>query len=82
MELLWRFAALSMCCCAVLSLLREGTLRRTAVFVVGVMMMSLWMSGLAAWLPSLRWDGAEEPQTVLIEVAQASCTESAEEVQP
>lgn len=80
MELLWRFAALSMCCCAALSLLREGTLRKTAVFVVGIMMLSLWMSGLTAWLPSLQWDVTSAPATVLMEVEPANDT--AGEVQP
>ena len=79
MELLWRFSALSMCCCAVLTLLREGTLRRTAVFVGGVLLVSLWVDGVGALLPSLRLDAVEAPETVLTEVRFVP-SDSAEEV--
>lgn len=79
LELLWIFAAFSMCCCASLSLLREGALRRTAAFVLGILIIGMWVEGLADLFPQLQWVTGEASTTALTSVSFAPST-SAEEV--
>lgn len=65
MEWLHPFIALTLCCGLVLSLLPEGSLRRTAALVLGLMVTLCWADSLAAlfhW-PSL----PEPPATVLVQ---------------
>lgn len=47
MNLLFSFAALSMCASAVMSLLPEGSLRKTAMLVMGVLMVAIWAEGIS-----------------------------------
>lgn len=63
MELLTRFAAFSLACGALMTLLPEGTIRRTARLVTGLMILVLWAEGLQGIL-----SGAESndiPRTIL-----------------
>lgn len=46
MEWLHPFIALTLCCGVVLTLLPEGTLRRTAALTLGLMMMLCWADSL------------------------------------
>ena len=48
MELLKRFSALSLVSGLMLSLLPEGSLRRTASMAVGLLMLLCWADGLSA----------------------------------
>lgn len=50
MELLTTFAALSLAAGAVLSLLPDGSLRRTASMVIGLLMLLCWADGIAQLL--------------------------------
>ena len=65
MEWLHPFIALTLCCGLVLSLLPEGSLRRTAALVLGLMVTLCSADSLAALLhwPSL----PEPPATVLVQ---------------
>lgn len=50
MELLTRFAAVSLASGVILTLLPEGTIRRTARLVIGLMLLMLWAEGLQSLL--------------------------------
>ncbi len=63
MQLLHTFAALTLAAGAVMSLLPEGSIRRSAGMVVGLMMLMCWAEGIAALL-DLSF-GAASPSTVL-----------------
>ena len=65
MEWLYPFVTLALCCGLVLSLLPEGSLRRTAALVLGLMMTLCWAESLAVlfhW-PAL----TDPPATVLVQ---------------
>ncbi|MBE5804530.1 MAG: hypothetical protein E7316_08475 [Clostridiales bacterium] len=63
MEWLHPFIALTLSCGVVLSLLPEGSLRRTAALVLGLVLTLCWAEGLAGLIqwPSL----PQPPQTAL-----------------
>lgn len=63
MSLLHSFASLTLVSVLVLTLLPEGTLRRTASMAVGLLMLLLWAEGLPA-LFSLP-DAAPSPASIL-----------------
>ena len=46
MDLLKQFAALSLICSLLLTLLPEGTIRRTAAMAVGLLLLLCWSEGL------------------------------------
>ncbi len=63
MQLLQTFAALSLASGAVMALLPEGGLRKTAGMVVGLLMLLCWAEGIAG---VLGWSvEVDLPQTVL-----------------
>lgn len=65
MEWLHPFIALTLCCGLVLSLLPEGSLRRTAALVLGLMVTLCWAESLAALF---HWPALPEaPATVLVQ---------------
>lgn len=65
MEWLHPFIALTLCCGLVLSLLPEGSLRRTAALVLGLMVTLCWADSLASLL---HWPALPEPPaTVLVQ---------------
>lgn len=77
MELILPFAALSMCCAAAISLLPEGSLRKTAMLAMGILLVAVWAEGLSGILsPPTAMDA---PDTVLTDVAFAPSS-SAQEV--
>ena len=57
MEPLKAFSALAMVTSAVLTLLPEGTLRKTVSMAAALMMMLLWAEGLSGYLPP-GWNAA------------------------
>lgn len=65
MEWLHPFIALTLCCGVVLTLLPEGSLRRTAALVLGLALTLCWADGVAALLhlPEL----PQPPATVLMQ---------------
>lgn len=50
MQLLTAFAGLSMCCAALMALLPEGAMRKTAMLAAGLLLAALWVEGLPGWL--------------------------------
>lgn len=52
MDLLRTFSTLTLMAGAVLTLLPEGSLRKTAILVLGLMITMCWTEGLFALLPS------------------------------
>lgn len=65
MEWLHPFITLTLCCGLVLSLLPEGSLRRTAALVLGLMVTLCWADSLAALF---HWPALPEaPSTVLVQ---------------
>ena len=50
MDWLHPFVALTLCCGLVLTLLPEGTLRRTAALVIGLMLTLCWADSVLALL--------------------------------
>lgn len=50
MDWLHPFVALTLCCGLVLTLLPEGSLRRTAALVIGLMMTLCWADSILALL--------------------------------
>ncbi|MBQ8201988.1 MAG: hypothetical protein IJZ74_09525 [Clostridia bacterium] len=69
MEMLKTFAALSMAAGTVLSLLPDGSIRKTAGMVVGLLMLLCWAEGIAELLQLP--DAPSLPQTVLSPSAAA-----------
>lgn len=65
MELLSGFAALSLVSGALTALLPEGSLRRTACMVVGLMMLMYWYTGLTSLGDHLPVAG-QSPATPLV----------------
>lgn len=57
------FIALTLCCGVTLTLLPEGSLRRTAALVIGLLMTLCWAESLAALLRWPQW--SELPATML-----------------
>lgn len=53
LQMLSRFAALSLVSGLVMSLLPEGSLRRTAAMVVGLMMLIFWAEGISGAIGAL-----------------------------
>ena len=50
LELLKRFAALSLICSLLLSLLPDGAMRRTACMVTGLLLLACWSDGVTQLL--------------------------------
>lgn len=69
MEWLHPFIALTLCCGVVLTLLPEGSLRRTAALVLGLVMTLCWADGIASLLhwPEL----PQAPATMLTQTGYA-----------
>ncbi len=67
LTLLKAFAALSMVCGVMLSLLPAGSLRRTAALVAGLLLMLCWADGLRALLHLPQ--ASPPPDTVLTSAA-------------
>ncbi|MBQ2954774.1 MAG: hypothetical protein IJE07_14685 [Clostridia bacterium] len=65
MDLLSGFAALSLLSGALLALLDEGSLRRAAAMVAGLLMLLYWSSGLQAFFSSLALPDGTAPSTAL-----------------
>lgn len=64
MNWLHPFIAFTLCCGVVLSLLPEGSLRRTAALVIGLVLMLCWADGIFALL---HWPALPElPATALV----------------
>ena len=62
MALLKAFSTLALIAGAILLLLPEGSLRKTAALVIGLLLMLCWAEGLIRLLPdSLRPSSASEP---------------------
>lgn len=79
MELLKRFAILTLAAGMILSLLPEGSLRRTASMAAGLMMLLFWADGISAILNSaMVLSVPEAPLTPLTstgsDVTQAAAT--------
>lgn len=62
MNWLHPFIALNLCCGLVLALLPQGTLRRTAALVLGLMLTLCWADCLGGML---HWPSPEMPATIL-----------------
>ena len=79
MELLKRFAILTLAAGMILSLLPEGSVRRTASMAAGLMMLLFWAEGISALLESaLLFSVPDAPLTPLTstgsDVTQAAAT--------
>lgn len=79
MELLKRFAILTLAAGMILSMLPEGSLRRTASMAAGLMMLLFWADGISAILNSVMvLSVPEAPLTPLTstgsDVTQAAAT--------
>ena len=70
MTLLGRFSALTLLSGAMMFLLPEGTLKKTAAMVVGLMMLMLWSEGLQSAFSAFTAE-ASPPPTVLEETGLA-----------
>ncbi len=63
LTLIHRFAALVLVCGVLMAVLPEGSVRRTAAMVMGLIVALCWLEGLSALL---QWPApAEAPATVL-----------------
>lgn len=79
LELLTSFSAMTLISGAVLSLLPEGSIRRTAGMVIGLMTLMLWADGLASLKPVSQTESA--PQTPLTASGENVTRASAEAAQ-
>ncbi len=76
MNWLHPFIAFTLCCGVVLSLLPEGSLRRTAALVIGLVLMLCWADGIAALL---HWPPLPElPATALVSTGYDATAAQAE----
>lgn len=63
MEWLHPFIALTLCCGIILTLLPEGSLRRTAALVLGLIMTLCWADSLSALF---HWPALPEPPATML----------------
>ncbi len=84
MDLLGTFAALSLAGTAVLSLLPEGGLKRTASMAVGLLMLLCWAEGIASLLglsiPDISEGQALAPTSVSVENAAREASAALHEI--
>lgn len=76
MELLKTFATLALIAGALMTLLPEGAMRRTAALVIGLMMMLFWAEGL---LNLLQWPSLPPTPDTPLAVTGASVGQAEEE---
>ena len=68
MKLLIAFSALSMCSIALLALLPEGSLRKTALLAAGLLMAAMWLDQLPSFGLDLAWEDASAAWLVPVDV--------------
>jgi len=79
MHLLQSFASLALLSGVLLTLLPEGSLRRTASMAVGLLMLTLWADGLSALL--MRPETVSNPAPNLLTSTGADLTTASESAQ-
>lgn len=63
MDWLWPFVALTLCCGAVMWMLPEGSLKKTAGLVIGLMLVMCWADCLAQLF---QWPELPKPPDTLL----------------
>lgn len=68
MSMLFSLAGVIMCCSAVSALLPQGSIKRTASLVMGLIVLSMWFSSLCESWPELHLPQA--PDTIFEQISQ------------